>query len=166
MQREVINPWQWQEQYGFVQGNKVVDASTVLYIAGQIAADEHGRCLHAGSMEKQLEQVIVNIEAVLSGAGMDFTHVVRLNVYTVDSARSHGGASQGAGLPSRGHLARCFRARGSGRVGRNRSDGGLLAATSAVELPRLALDVAHDVGPSKAASTSRKRSQRSKPCAP
>jgi enamine deaminase RidA (YjgF/YER057c/UK114 family) len=84
MQREVINPWRWQERYGFVQGNKVTDAGTTLYIAGQTAADENGRCMHPGDMAKQLDQTIANIETVLSHANMDFTQVVRLSVYTVD----------------------------------------------------------------------------------
>lgn len=108
MQKEVINPWQWQEQYGFVHGNKVIDASSMLYVAGQIAADEHGRCLHAGDMEQQLDQVVANIEAVLSGAGMDFTHVVRLNVYTVDMSKM---------LAAHDHMAELLRTRGCRHVG-------------------------------------------------
>ena len=108
MRVEVINPWQWQEHYGFVQGNKVTDAVTTLYIAGQTAADEHGQCLHPGDMGKQLEQVVANIEAVLSGAGMDFTHVVRLNVYTVDMPKM---------LAAHEHMVGLLRARGCRHVG-------------------------------------------------
>jgi enamine deaminase RidA (YjgF/YER057c/UK114 family) len=84
MEREIINPWQWQEQYGFVHGNKVSGVTSTLYLAGQIAADSDGNCLYPGDMEKQLEQVIANIDSILHQADMDFTNVVRLNVYTVD----------------------------------------------------------------------------------
>ena len=84
MQRQIINPWQWQEPYGFVHGNKVEDASTTLYVAGQVAVDDQGNSVHAGDMRGQLEQVIANIETILGQAEMDFSHVVRLNVYTVD----------------------------------------------------------------------------------
>lgn len=84
MEREIINPWQWQEKYGFVHGNKVSEVTSTLYLAGQIAADSDGECLHPGDMEKQLEQVIANIDSILHQAEMDFTNVVRLVVYTVD----------------------------------------------------------------------------------
>ena len=84
MERETINPWQWQEKYGFVHGNKISGATSTLYLAGQIAADSDGNCMWPGDMKKQLEQVISNIDSILHQAGMDFTNVVRLNVYTVD----------------------------------------------------------------------------------
>jgi 2-iminobutanoate/2-iminopropanoate deaminase len=80
MEREIINPWQWQEKYGFVHGNKVSGVTSTLYLAGQIAADSDGNCLYPGDMEKQLEQVIANIDSILHQADMDFTNVVRLNV--------------------------------------------------------------------------------------
>lgn len=108
MQREVINPWRWQEQYGFVHGNRITDPSTTLYVAGQIAADESGRCLHPGDMEKQLDQVIANIGTVLSQAKMDFSHVVRLNVYTVDVPKL---------LAAHDHMVALLQARGCQHVG-------------------------------------------------
>jgi 2-iminobutanoate/2-iminopropanoate deaminase len=37
MERTVINPWTWQDQYGFVQANEVRGAQRVLYCAGQAA---------------------------------------------------------------------------------------------------------------------------------
>lgn len=84
MRREIINPWRWQEKYGFVHANKVTSASSTLYVAGQTAVDENGVCACPGDMTGQLDRVIANIETVLRAADMDFTHVVRLNVYTVD----------------------------------------------------------------------------------
>lgn len=108
MQREAINPWQWQEQYGFVHGNKVEDAGTTLYVAGQIAVDEAGNSVHAGDMRKQLEQVIVNIETILGHADMDFSHVVRLNVYTVDMP---------AMMAAHDHLVALLQARNCRHVG-------------------------------------------------
>ena len=39
MERQIINPWRWQDAYGFVQANEVSDAQRVLYCAGQVSVD-------------------------------------------------------------------------------------------------------------------------------
>ena len=84
MKREIINPWTWQEALGFVHGNKVTNAESTFYLAGQTASDENGHCLFPGDMEKQIDVVLNNIAAILEQGGMDFSNVVRLNIYTVD----------------------------------------------------------------------------------
>ncbi len=84
MQREIINPWTWQEAYGFVHANKVSGSGELLFLAGQTASDAQGHTLHAGDMAKQIDQVLANIGTILAQAGMDFSHVVRLNIFTID----------------------------------------------------------------------------------
>lgn len=84
MKREIINPWTWQEPLGFVHGNKVSGAQTVLFLAGQTASDEQGHCLCVGDMKGQIDRVLANIGKILQQGGMDFGHVVRLNIYTID----------------------------------------------------------------------------------
>jgi hypothetical protein len=37
MQRRVINPWSWQDKYGFVQPNEISGAAKILFCAGQTA---------------------------------------------------------------------------------------------------------------------------------
>jgi hypothetical protein len=37
MDRYIINPCTWQDQFGFVHANKVTGAGAVLYCAGQTA---------------------------------------------------------------------------------------------------------------------------------
>ena len=103
MKREIINPWTWQEALGFVHGNKVSDAESVFYLAGQTASDENGHCLYAGDMEKQIDQVLENISTILTQGDMNFSNVVRLNIYTIDmeeilKAHNH----MTAGLKQRG----------------------------------------------------------------
>jgi enamine deaminase RidA (YjgF/YER057c/UK114 family) len=82
--REIINPWSWQEALGFVHGHKVAGAATFLFLAGQTASDEQGHCLCPDDMSGQIDQVLRNIGTILRQGGMDFTHVVRLNIYTTD----------------------------------------------------------------------------------
>ena len=84
MSAEVINPWTWQEQFGFVHGNVVPSPSRTLFVAGQASVDGEGRPVHAGDMLAQVRQSLDNVEAVLREAGMTLADVVRLNFYTTD----------------------------------------------------------------------------------
>jgi enamine deaminase RidA (YjgF/YER057c/UK114 family) len=81
---EVINPWTWQEQYGFVHGNVVPAGARTLYVAGQASTDDEGNPVHDGDMVAQVAQSIDNIERVLDKAGMSLADVVRLNIFTTD----------------------------------------------------------------------------------
>ena len=40
MERKIVNPWKWQDSYGFVQGHEVTGAQRVLYFAGKLAGTE------------------------------------------------------------------------------------------------------------------------------
>jgi enamine deaminase RidA (YjgF/YER057c/UK114 family) len=82
MERRIINPWTWQDQFGFVQANEVSGAGRVLYCAGQTSVDAGGRPVHAGDMRAQITQALDNLETVLEKAGFTLGNVVRLNYYT------------------------------------------------------------------------------------
>jgi enamine deaminase RidA (YjgF/YER057c/UK114 family) len=84
MERNIVNPWKWQDALGFVQGHEVTDGRRVLYCAGQVSVDAEGKTLHVGDIRAQLSRVIDNLEAVLSAAGFGIPDVVRLNIYTTD----------------------------------------------------------------------------------
>jgi enamine deaminase RidA (YjgF/YER057c/UK114 family) len=84
MERRVINPWTWQDQFGFVQAHEVSGAERVLYCAGQTSSDADGNPVHPGDMRAQLAQALDNLETVLSEAGFELSQVVRLNTYTTD----------------------------------------------------------------------------------
>jgi enamine deaminase RidA (YjgF/YER057c/UK114 family) len=84
VEQRKVNPWKWQDQYGFSQGIEVTNASRVLYCAGQASVDENGKPVHAGDMRKQIEQAFRNLDAVLKASGFSLANVVRLNYYTTD----------------------------------------------------------------------------------
>jgi enamine deaminase RidA (YjgF/YER057c/UK114 family) len=79
-----INPWKWQDQFGFSQATEVTNATRVLYCAGQASVDDNGKPVHAGDMRKQIEQAFRNLETVLKASGYGLANVVRLNYYTTD----------------------------------------------------------------------------------
>lgn len=80
-QVQAINPWTWQDRFGFSQGALVSGGERVLFCAGQVSVDAEGQPIHAGDMLAQLNQALSNLEAVLQGAGMTLRNVVRLNYY-------------------------------------------------------------------------------------
>jgi enamine deaminase RidA (YjgF/YER057c/UK114 family) len=84
MERRVINPWTWQDQYGFAQAIEVTGSQRALFCAGQTSSDADGNPLHPGDMHAQLGQALDNLETVLHEAGFELSHVVRLNTYTTD----------------------------------------------------------------------------------
>ena len=87
MERTVINPWAWQDQWGFVQANEVSGSQRTIFLAGQISVDAEGSPLHAGDMRAQIEQAMDNLQTVLREAEAELSNVVRLNYYTTDVDR-------------------------------------------------------------------------------
>ena len=84
MERRIINPWTWQDQWGFVQANEVSGAQRTLYCAGVASVDDDGQPVHAGDMQAQLMRALDNLETILRQAGFELADVVRLNTYTTD----------------------------------------------------------------------------------
>ena len=73
MDRRIINPWTWQDQYGFVQANEVTGATRMLVCSGQTAFDAQGNPTHAGDMGKQIGLALTRISHHRYGFG--FTRV-------------------------------------------------------------------------------------------
>jgi enamine deaminase RidA (YjgF/YER057c/UK114 family) len=97
MQRSIINPWKWQDAFGFVQANEIRGGERTLLCSGQTSVDANGAPVHAGDMAAQVRQALANLEAVLEQAGFKLSDVVRLNYYTtdVDAFVAHGAAGLG-----------------------------------------------------------------------
>ncbi len=60
-------------------------ASRVVYVAGQVAADEQGRIVGAGDFGAQVEQVFRNLETALGAVGLTMKDVVKTTTYVVGS---------------------------------------------------------------------------------
>ena len=84
MERRVINPWTWQDQFGFVQANEVTGAQKFLVCSGQTSVDDDGNPVNPGNMSALANKALDNLEVVLGQAGLNLSNVVRLNVYTTD----------------------------------------------------------------------------------
>jgi enamine deaminase RidA (YjgF/YER057c/UK114 family) len=84
MERRSVNPWTWQDQFGFSQAIEVKGAERVLVCAGQTSVDENGAPLHEGDMAAQAGKALDNLETVLRQAGLQLSDVVRLNILVTD----------------------------------------------------------------------------------
>lgn len=84
LETKAVNPWTWQDQYGFSQAVDVSGAGRTVYCAGQVSVNGDGNVLHVGDMAAQINLAFDNLEAVLAKAGLSLAHVVRLNYYVTD----------------------------------------------------------------------------------
>ncbi len=82
MEMQPVNPWKWQDQFGFSQAIEVKGGERVLYCAGQTSTNADGATMHAGDMKGQIHLALDNLETVLKRAGMSLSNVVRLNYYS------------------------------------------------------------------------------------
>jgi enamine deaminase RidA (YjgF/YER057c/UK114 family) len=104
MERRIVNPWTWQDQFGYVQANEISGLERVLVCAGQTSVDADGQPLHEGDMGAQVGQALDNLEAVLGEAGFALADVVRMNYFVTDvDAFFQAGETYGARLAQ----ARC-----------------------------------------------------------
>jgi enamine deaminase RidA (YjgF/YER057c/UK114 family) len=84
MEQRAVNPWSWQDNFGFSQAVELSGHQRVLVCSGQTSVDENGTPLHAGDIGAQSLKALDNLEAVLKQAGLGLANVVRLNLYVTD----------------------------------------------------------------------------------
>lgn len=87
MERQVINPWTWQDAFGFVQAVEVSGAQRTLTCSGQASQDADGSPIHADDMAAQTSRAMDNLGTVLEHAGFTLADVVRFKVFTTDVDR-------------------------------------------------------------------------------
>jgi enamine deaminase RidA (YjgF/YER057c/UK114 family) len=68
----------------YSQGIKIDGARSLVFIAGQTAADENGQVVGRDDVEQQAERVFQNLGAVLAAAGASFDHLVMTTTYLTD----------------------------------------------------------------------------------
>jgi 2-iminobutanoate/2-iminopropanoate deaminase len=84
MNRQQINPWTWQDQFGFSQAWRVDDAQSIVFVSGQGPLSPEGQLVGEGDFEAQTRQVFENLRTVLSAAGASFDAITKITVYLTD----------------------------------------------------------------------------------
>ena len=86
MEKQQVNPWTWQDQFGYSQAWRVDGPSAVIFVAGQGPLSAEGEFVGAGDFEVQARKTFENLRAVLDEAGASVDAIVKLNVYLTDIA--------------------------------------------------------------------------------
>ena len=87
MEKRRVDPWRWQESFGYSQAWRVDDAPGFLFLAGQGPASPDGRLVGEGDFEAQARQALANVATVLEHAGGSMQDLVKLTVYLTDISR-------------------------------------------------------------------------------
>ena len=84
MKKTQINPWKWQDLFGFSQAWKVDGAETTIFVSGQSSISADGAVLHGGDFEAQARLTFENMKTVLQASGATLKDIVKLTVFVTD----------------------------------------------------------------------------------
>lgn len=73
-------------RYSQVAAVAVPGGGTMLFLSGQVPLDADGALVGAGDFEAQAEQVLANVDGIVSSFGGDRRSIVKLTVYFTDIA--------------------------------------------------------------------------------
>jgi enamine deaminase RidA (YjgF/YER057c/UK114 family) len=84
MEKTQINPWRWQDAYGFSQAWKVDGARSLIFVSGQASISAEGTVMHQGDFRAQARLTFENLHTALKEAGASLEDIVKLGVYLMD----------------------------------------------------------------------------------
>jgi 2-iminobutanoate/2-iminopropanoate deaminase len=84
---ETVNPWTWQERFGYSQAWRVEGARSLVFVAGQGPIAPDGSLVGADDFEAQVRQTFENLRVVLEAAGTSLAGLVSTTTYLTDVAR-------------------------------------------------------------------------------
>ena len=82
MSKDIFNPPALMKPAGYSHVARIT-GGTLVYIAGQVAADASGQLVGEGNLEAQAEQVFKNVKAAVEAAGGTMADLVKINIYLV-----------------------------------------------------------------------------------
>jgi enamine deaminase RidA (YjgF/YER057c/UK114 family) len=81
--KQIINPPTLPQPRGYNHGI-LVTGGRLLFLAGQDASDASGRIVAPGDLIAQAEQVLRNLQAVVTAAGGTLRDIVKLTIFVHD----------------------------------------------------------------------------------
>ena len=107
MEMHFINPGQLAKPVGYNHGVKVSGASTLLFLAGQVAWDGAGNLVGEGDFVVQFDKALENLMAVVKESGGSPESVTKLNIYVTDKDKYVSSLKQ-VGQVYRKHMGKHF----------------------------------------------------------
>lgn len=87
MEKRQVNPWSWQDRFGFSQAWRIDGPQSIIFLAGQGPISAEGELIGEGDFEAQTRQVFDNLQTVLADAGASFDSIVKVTVYMTDISK-------------------------------------------------------------------------------
>jgi enamine deaminase RidA (YjgF/YER057c/UK114 family) len=84
---EVVQPPDWAQPRGYVNGVLVPAEARLLFVAGQVAWDAEQRLVGGDDFAAQFRQALANVVAVVRAAGGAPRHLVNMRCYVTDKRR-------------------------------------------------------------------------------
>ena len=81
-----LNPDALSKPPGYTHVVEVTGPGRIVYVAGQLGLDRHGKVVGPGDFRTQAVQTFENLKVALAAVGAGFEHVVKLNNYLIDMA--------------------------------------------------------------------------------
>jgi enamine deaminase RidA (YjgF/YER057c/UK114 family) len=87
MEKHRINPWTWQDRFGYSQAWSLDRVSALLLVSGQVGLSSDGTVVGKDDFEAQARAAFENMRTVLERAGWSFADVMKITVYLTDMSR-------------------------------------------------------------------------------
>jgi enamine deaminase RidA (YjgF/YER057c/UK114 family) len=79
-----INPWGWQDDFGFTQAWRLDDPGSLVVLSGQTGVDGDGDVVHPGDFGAECRLLFENIAEVMRQAGGSLDDIFMITVYLTD----------------------------------------------------------------------------------
>ena len=87
MEKRQVNPWTWQQKFGFSHAWRVDGAQSIVFVAGQGPISPDGDVVSPGDFEAQVRLTFENMRTVLAQSGASFDDVVKVTVFMTEISR-------------------------------------------------------------------------------
>jgi enamine deaminase RidA (YjgF/YER057c/UK114 family) len=84
MRTTKIDPWTWQDDFGFTQAWRLDGVGSLVLLSGQTGVDTDGKVVHADDFQAECRLLFDNIAEVIRQAGGSLEDIFMITVYLTD----------------------------------------------------------------------------------
>jgi enamine deaminase RidA (YjgF/YER057c/UK114 family) len=84
MRATKIDPWSWQDEWGFTQAWRLDGAGSLVLLSGQTGVDEGGQVAHPDDFQAECRLLFTNLAEVMRQAGGSLDDIFMITVYLTD----------------------------------------------------------------------------------
>jgi enamine deaminase RidA (YjgF/YER057c/UK114 family) len=79
-----INPWSWQDDFGFTQAWRLEAVGSLVLLSGQTGVDADGAVVHVDDFRAECRLLFGNLAEVMRQAGGSLEDIFMITVYLTD----------------------------------------------------------------------------------